>query len=243
MRYSHKVHIYRRRFHLAFTVSTLLLATVALFVAMHLLSVSPRILIFDLFASLYRVVIAYFISLLISIVLAILVTRNALVEDIFLPILDVLQSFPSFALLPIAILFLGSNDIAAIFFLVITIIWPVLFSIVSGVKNMRGDVGEAATVFGAKGAKKIRYFLLPALFPSIVTGSIIGWGEAWDAIVGAEIIGISTGIGAFLSTASKAGNARLLGFGIFALLFFVFFLNKLIWLPLLKKSTTYANEE
>ncbi|HSX19141.1 MAG TPA: ABC transporter permease subunit, partial [Candidatus Saccharimonadales bacterium] len=234
---------YRRRFQLALTIGISLFATIILFVFMHVLKVAPGILIFDLLASLYRVVIAYFISLFISVFLAILVTRNPLVEDIFLPILDVLQSFPSFAILPIATLWFGASSLTAIVFLVITIIWPVLFNIISGIKNMRGDTSEAATIFGAIGIKRIWHFLLPALFPAIVTGSIIGWGEAWDAIIGAEIIGISTGIGAFLSNASKAGNGKVLAFGIIALLFFVFFLNKLIWLPLLKKSTQFSNED
>lgn len=243
MRYSHPVHIYRRRFQLLITIVLSALATIVLFALMLKLNVSPKILVFDLLASTYRVVIAYVISLIISVVVAILVTRNPAIEDVFLPVLDVLQSFPSFALLPIAILWFGPNDIAAIFFLVITIIWPVLFSIVAGIKNLRGDLGEAAQVFGANGYRKFRYFLLPAIFPAIVAGSIIGWGEAWDAIVGAEIIGISTGIGAFLFTASKIGNGRVLGLGIFTLLFFVFFLNKIIWLPLLKKSTQFSNDD
>lgn len=243
MRYSHKVHIYRRRFQLGLTIGLSLIATIILFVFMHALSVSPKLLIADLLASLYRVGVAYFISLAISVVLALLVTRNTLIEDIFLPFLDVLQSFPSFAILPIATLWFGASSLTAIIFLVITIIWPLLFNIIAGIKNLRGDTAEAATIFGATGGKRIWNFLLPALFPAIITGSIIGWGEAWDAVVGAEIIGISTGIGAFLANASKAGNGKVLGFGIIALLFFVFFLNKLIWLPLLKKSTQYATEE
>ncbi len=207
------------------------------------MGVSPRLLAFDLLASTYRVVVAYLISLVAAVVIGFLVTRNTTVEDVFLPILDVLQSFPSFAILPIATLWFGASDLTAIVFLVITIIWPVLFSIVSGIKNLRGDMSEAAHVFGARGFGLVWNFLLPAIFPSIVTGSIIGWGEAWDAIIGAEIIGISTGIGAFLAISSRAGDGKTLALGIFTLLFFVFFLNKLIWLPLLKKSTQFATEE
>ena len=85
--------------------------------------------------------------------------------------------------------------------------------------------------------------MLPGVFPAIVTGSIIGWGEAWEAIVGAEILGISRGIGAFLNDASRTGDTRVLTLGIVFLLFFIFFLNKIIWLPLLKRSTMYSSEE
>lgn len=243
MRYSHKVHIYRRRLQLFLTLFLSAFAVAILLVFIRLVKIEIGTLVVDLLASTYRVVVAYLISLAISILIALVVTKNRTLEDILLPILDVLQSFPSFAILPIAILWFGANDLTAIFFLIITILWPVLFNIVAGIKNIRGDVGEAAFVFGARGIKRIRYFILPAVLPAIVTGSIIGWGEAWEAIVGAEILGISRGVGAFLSDASKAGQVQVLVVGIIALLFFIFFLNKLIWLPLLRRSTQFSTEE
>ena len=243
MRYSHKVHIYRRGSQLRFTLVTSILAVGLLLLFVRLSNVSLGTLFVDLLASTYRVVIAYLISLVISVLMALIVTRNRTFEDFLLPVLDVLQSFPSFAILPIAILWFGASDVTAILFLVITILWPVLFNVVAGVKNMRGDLGEAARVFGAGGIKKLKYYLLPGVFPAIVTGSIIGWGEAWEAIVGAEILGISRGIGAFLNDASRTGDTRVLTLGIVFLLFFIFFLNKIIWLPLLKRSTMYSSEE
>lgn len=242
MRYSHKVFIYKRRFHLVLTLFLSLLGVGALFIFIKLSQISVGTLVIDLLASTYRVVIAYLISLVLSIFLALFVTRSRLLEDILLPILDVLQSFPSFAILPIAILWFGASDVTAIVFLVITILWPILFNIIAGIKNIRGDISEAAVVFGASGFKKLRYFLMPAILPAAITGSIIGWGEAWEAIVGAEIIGISRGIGAFLNEASHAGQVKVLTIGIISLLFFVFFLNKLIWLPLLKRSTEFSTE-
>ncbi len=201
MRYSHKVHIYRRQAHLRLTILASLAVVALLIFFVKINHISLGNLFVDLLASAYRVSVAYVISFCLSVIIGLLVTRNRTIEDIFLPILDVLQSFPSFAILPIAILYFGASDFTAIFFLVITILWPVLFNVVGGIKSIRGDVGEAAQVFGARGAKKIWSFLLPAILPSIVTGSIIGWGEAWEAIVGAEIIGISRGIGAFLNDA------------------------------------------
>lgn len=243
MRYSHKVHIYKRKSQLRFTLVSSALAVGLLLMFVKLSNIPMGTLFIDLLASTYRVVIAYLISLVISVVMALVVTRNRTFEDFLLPILDVLQSFPSFAILPIAILWFGASDLTAIVFLVLTILWPVLFNVVAGVKNIRTDLGEAAQVFGAGGAKKLWYYLLPGVLPAIVTGSIIGWGEAWEAIVGAEILGISRGIGAFLNDASRTGNTRVLTLGIIFLLFFIFFLNKIIWLPLLKRSTMYSSEE
>lgn len=242
MRYTHLIRIYRRRFQLSLTLILSLLVFVLLILFARSAQIDLKTLILGLASSTYRVVIAYLISLIVGVLVALVVTKNQFLEDLLLPILDVAQSFPSFAILPIAILWFGATDFTAIFFLVITILWPVLFNVVAGVKNIRGDMAEAAEIFGAKGWKKLVHFLFPALLPAIVTGSIVGWGEAWEAIVGAEIIGITVGIGAFLAQASKAGEASVLTVGIGILLFFIFFLNKLIWLPLLKRATSYQTE-
>lgn len=113
MRYSHKVFIYRRRFQLLLTLFLSALAVAILLVFIRLVKIEIGTLVIDLLASTYRVVIAYLISLAISILLALVVTKNRILEDILLPILDVLQSFPSFAILPIAILWFGASSLTA----------------------------------------------------------------------------------------------------------------------------------
>jgi NitT/TauT family transport system permease protein len=158
-----------------------------------------------------------------------------------LPILDVLQSFPSFVLFPILIIALkNSPNIIIVSVLVITIIWPIVFAIISGIKGKRTDLEEAATIFGATGAKRFFNFTLPVLFPSIVTGSLVGWGEGWEFIIGAELlVHTRIGVGQYLGDISSAGKTQLLLFGILLLLFLLFIINKLIWLPLLHRSTRF----
>ena len=101
VRYSHKVFIYRRRFQLLATLVLSALTIAILLVFIKLADIPFRILLFDLLASTIRVVAAYLISLVLSIFLALVVTKNRVIEDLLLPILDVLQSFPSFAILQI----------------------------------------------------------------------------------------------------------------------------------------------
>jgi NitT/TauT family transport system permease protein len=195
-------------------------------------------------ASLARITVAYTIAVVIALVLALLITSHRLIENLFLPIFDVLQSFPSFALFPILVAALkNSPEIVIVSVLVITIIWPVLFGIITGIKNRREDLEEAATIFGAHGWKRLRYFRLPALFPALVSGSIVGWGEAWEFIIGAELlVHVNSGIGHYLGVLGDAHENRLLIFGILVLMLALFVLNKLIWLPLLHRSTRYQTE-
>ena len=192
--------------------------------------------------SFFRVIAAYLLSLFFAVPVGLLTVRSKALEAFLLPLLDLLQSFPSFAILPVAVLFFGPTSTTAIIFLFITIVWPILFNVVAGVKGIRRDLLEAAEIFGATGWKQLWYVQLPLLFPAIVTGSIVGWGEGWEAIVGAELIGISTGVGAYLYRVSNAGETKVLIAAMLLFLFLIFVLNKLIWLPLLKKATDYQTE-
>ncbi len=242
MRYgSHQLKIYRKRSHLVITFFVILLPLVFIAVFSRVAGVSTNEVYLDLAASFFRIVVAYVFASILAVLFGIFLGQGK-VGGFFLPLFDVLQSFPSFALLPLFTLWFGLGNIAAILFLIITIIWPILFSVVSSIHLVRKDLSEAAYIFGARGAKKFFSFTLPLTFPGFITGSIVGLGEGWDAIVGAEILGISPGIGNFLNTAAQHNNIPILAFGITALLLAVFSINKILLLPLLKKSHEYFHE-
>lgn len=193
--------------------------------------------------SLVRISIAYTIALIISCVLALVVTSNEKIENLMLPILDVFQSFPSFALFPVMVASIHSSEVIIISVLIVAIVWPILFTIIGGIKNRREDLEEAATIFGAAGFKRLIHFTLPELAPSIVTGSIVGWGEAWEFIIGAELlVNAKIGIGSYLGQLGNNQQNILLIFGILVLMILLFGINKLVWLPLLEKTTKYQSE-
>ena len=163
-------------------------------------------------------------------------------ESIIIPILDALQSFPAFAIFPLLIIWFGRSSIDVVIILILEMIWPMIFTILSGQKQIKKDVLEAAKIFGAKGLRSLFYVTLPLLFPAIITGSIVAWGEAWETIIAAEIIVNVQGVGNYLSVAGQNNQINVLTIGILLLLFVLFILNKYIWLPLLNISTRYQEE-
>jgi ABC-type nitrate/sulfonate/bicarbonate transport system permease component len=246
MRYSHILHKSRNKhtlFHWQSILTVFLILTAfTLFVGLSgAVKIDRTSFIIGLMASFSRVSIAYVIAFILSILISLIVVSNKIIEAILLPIFDVLQSFPSFILFPVLVFALNNQpNTVIIFVLVITMIWPLLFAIISGVKGRRNDLEEAATVFGAVGPKRFLAFTFPMLLPSIITGSIVSWGEGWEFIIGAELL-VSThfGVGKYLGFLADSKQNQPLFFGIFLLLFFLFILNKLIWLPLLHTSTKY----
>lgn len=235
------VRIYKRRIHILWTFLIVLLPFLFVFFGGVISTAQKISFVGDLLASTVRLFVAYTFSLFIAVILGITLSRGRL-GAVMLPIFDVLQSFPTFAMLPLAVSFFGPSETTVIIFLIITVVWPMLFAIISSQKLIKTAWEEAATIYGATGWKRILYFALPVAGPGIVTGSIVGLGEGWEAVVGAEIIvGIKThGLGGFFNGYSQSGHVVF--YGVMALLLFIFAMNHLLWLPLLERSHKMLTE-
>jgi sulfonate transport system permease protein len=105
-----------------------------------------------------------------------------------------LQSFPSIAWVPFAILLIGLNDFGILFVVVMSSIFSVMISTYSGIRNIPLIYIRAAKNMGANGMSLFRYVMIPAITPSLIIGLKQAWSFAWHALIGAEIL-ISASIG------------------------------------------------
>src|SRR3989344_4125217 len=129
----HRMKIYRSGLHLAATFLLVVAPFLFLLFFARIESLAVSNLFHDVFVSILRLVEAYLISVLLAWLLAISFYKGRL-SHVVLPIFDILQSFPAFAILPFAVYFLGKSDFTVILFLVLTMIWPILFSVLSSLK-------------------------------------------------------------------------------------------------------------
>ncbi|MFA6414958.1 MAG: ABC transporter permease subunit [Candidatus Paceibacterota bacterium] len=183
----------------------------------------------------YRLIVAYSIALVLGVTIALLVGWSPF-ADFFFPFFDILQNLPSFALIPIFIYVFGYTNQMIILFAVTSIIWPILFAVLTAIKSAHRDLSDAATIFGARGIERVFYYLAPLSFPAILTGSIVGIAIGWESVIGAEIIAHIAGFGSFISEASTSGVTEASVAGTIAILVIVFVINRLIWAPLLADS-------
>jgi ABC-type nitrate/sulfonate/bicarbonate transport system permease component len=188
-----------------------------------------------------RLVFAYLIALALGVSIALLVGWSPF-SEFFFPIFDVLQNLPSFALIPFFIYFFGYTSEMIIFFAVSSIVWPILFAVLTAIKSAHADLSDAATIFGARGFRRIRHYLAPLSLPAILTGSIVGIAIGWEAVIGAEIITNVAGYGAFIKAVDTAGISRVAVAGMLAILVIVFVINRLVWAPLLHESAKHYAE-
>lgn len=226
--------IYRSRLHVLSTIAILALPFLFFVYYSRLTSVSDTQLIADITVSGFRLLISFLIAAALGWLMAVLFYEGKR-AIIALPLFDVLQSFPTFAALPLGILVFGRSNTTVIIFLVFTIIWPLFFTILSSLKLSRHEWREAADIFGLRGWDYIRLYLIPVTIPGLITGSVIGLGEGWEALVATEmIVETQDGIGPFFQAFST--NPTVTALGIFGLLLLIFVINKLLWLPLLEWS-------
>jgi ABC-type nitrate/sulfonate/bicarbonate transport system permease component len=228
----HKNHIYRSRQHLYVTLLTILAPFVYLLLFAQFAKLATGQLFYDIGVSFVRLFIGYAIAAFLAWLLAIGFYRGKRAV-IALPFFDVLQSFPTFAALPVAVYFWGPSNVTTIFFLVMTVMWPILFSVLSSLKMIKHDWEEAVQIMGLKGWPYVRHYLLPVSLPGLITGSIVGLGEGWEALVATEmIVNMKNGLGPFFLGFST--NVQVTGFGILGFLIIIFSINKLLWLPLME---------
>lgn len=189
--------------------------------------------------SFIRLIISYIISVVLAWVIAITVYRGWR-ATVALPLFDVLQSLPTFAALPFAVLVWGKTNFTVIVFLTLTIIWPIFFSIVSALKRTNQEWRDVVIITNLSRWQYLVKFIWPISVPGIITGSIIGLGEGWEALVATEII-VNTpdGLGQFFQGVSNQPSITALG--ILGLLLLIFSFNKIVWLPLLEASHRNIN--
>ena len=225
--------IYASKWHILATLSFIVAPFIFLLVFAQFTPLTTEALFTDFASSMGRLFAAYIIAVLLAWVLALAFSTGKKAQ-VALPVFDVLQSFPTFALVPLAVLTFGATNSTVIFFLIITIIWPILFSTVNALKLIKKEYWEVADIYELTGTKRLRYFLVPASIPGIVTGSIIGLGEGWEALVATEIImQTQSGLGGFFERSSD--DMLITALGILLLMIIIFSVNRLIWTPVLAR--------
>ncbi len=103
---------------------------------------------------------------------------------------------PAIALLPLALLWFGLGAPSLIFVLIHAVLWPVSLNTHSGFLGVSDTLRMAGHNYGLKGIRFVVRILIPAAFPSILTGLKIGWAFAWRTLIAAELVfGVSSGSG------------------------------------------------
>lgn len=162
-------------------------------------------LLHGIYISMARLASGFAIAAAGGLVLGIFMARIPAVDQTIGSLVLGLQSIPSVAWVPLAILWFGLTDLGIVFVTAVGAIFAVTINTSSGVKNINPDYIEAARNMGAKGGKLITSVLIPAAFPYMISGFKQGWAFAWRGVIGAELLFSYLGLG-FLLNAGRQLN-------------------------------------
>jgi NitT/TauT family transport system permease protein len=149
-------------------------------------------------ASMKRLVVGYSLSLLIGIPLGLVLGRIRLLDNTLGTLILGLQALPSICWMPLAVLWFGLSEASMQFVVVMGAVMAVILAVRDGVKNIPRLYIRASRVLGATGWKGYLYVILPASLPALLTGAKLGWSFAWRALMAAELIYVSAGLGSTL---------------------------------------------
>jgi NitT/TauT family transport system permease protein len=150
-----------------------------------------------------------------------------------------LAAFPANLLFPVVVVLLVrwhlDPDIWLSPLMVFGTQWYILFNVIAGASGVPTELRYAAENLGLAGWLKWRRYLLPAVFPSFVTGAITASGGSWNASIVSEYVtwGDTTlqarGLGSYIAHMTAAGDFPRIALGIGVMCLFVMGLNHFVW--------------
>ena len=156
-------------------------------------------LIISIAMTMYRLVVGFATSIIIGVTIGLAMVKFPGFGKTMNSFAVGLQSFPSVAWVPFAILLIGLNDLGILFVVIMSSVFSVMMSTYSGISNISPIYIRAARNMGAKSFSLFRYVMIPAATPSLLIGIKQAWSFAWHALIGAEIlIAASVGLGHIL---------------------------------------------
>jgi len=189
-----------------------------------------------------RVVAALTIAALWTIPAGVAIGFNPKLARIVQPLAQIAASVPATALFPVLLLGLislgGGLGLGSILLMLLGTQWYILFNVIAGAMAIPSDLKEVAGVFHFGLVARWKTVILPGIFPYLVTGMVTASGGAWNASIIAEYFHLkgqvlsTFGLGAEISSATDAGNFRLLLLSTVVMAALVVCINRLVWRPL-----------
>jgi NitT/TauT family transport system permease protein len=138
----------------------------------------------------------YAAGLLLAGLLTAFATTTRVGADLLELLTSMFNPLPSIALLPIALIWFGLGDGSVIFVLIHAVLWSVALNTYAGFRGVSPTLRMVGQNYGLSMPAYIARILVPAAFPSILTGLKIGWAFAWRTLIAAELVfGVSSGSG------------------------------------------------
>jgi NitT/TauT family transport system permease protein len=157
-------------------------------------------------ASVYRVAVGFAIAAGIGIPLGLCIGWFSRGAQALNPLIQAMRPISPIAWIPLAVLWFGVQDSAAIFLIALASFFPIVTGTMTAVRAIPVVYVRSAQNFGLEGFELFRRVVFPASMPQIITSLRMALGIAWMVIVAAEMIAVDSGLGYLIMDARNANN-------------------------------------
>lgn len=168
-------------------------------------------------ASSVRVLGGFVIAACIAIPLAYVIYCSPTQEKRLQLTLEALRFIPPLSLVPLLILWLGIGEAPKLAIVILASFFPIYLNVFSGLKQIDRSYNELATILKLSRWEKFKHIEFPSSLPTILTGLRLGFGYSWRALVGAELIAASSGLGYLIGDSSELSRTDKVFVGIFCI--------------------------
>ncbi|MGH9784492.1 MAG: ABC transporter permease [Terriglobia bacterium] len=156
--------------------------------------------------SLLRVGAGYMSAVAGGIPLGLLLGRYPAAAAAVNPVIQMLRPISPLAWIPLAIVWFGATDLAAVFLIFLASLFPIVVSTMNGARNVPPMLLQAGQNFGLPPVALLRRVVFPAALPQMLVGLRIALGIAWLVMVAAEMIAVTSGLGYLIIDSRNAGQ-------------------------------------
>jgi NitT/TauT family transport system permease protein len=192
--------------------------------------------------TLLRVIVLIALATLIWVPVGVWIGLRPKLAERIQPLAQFLAAFPANLAFPVFVVIIVRYGLNANVWLSPLMIlgtqWYILFNVIAGASAFPTDLREAAGSFHLKGWRWWVKVILPGIFPYYITGAITASGGSWNASIVAEVASwgdthlTAAGLGAYIATATEAGDFPRVVLGISVMCILVTLFNRLLWRPL-----------
>lgn len=185
--------------------------------------------------SLWRVAKGFLLSCLFGFILAGLTHCSKLIDHLLSAPLALFRMIPPLAMIPLLILWLGIGDSIQLAIIILASIFPIYLNTQAGLKRVDFRYQELAISLHLSRLRYTLMVVIPSAIPSIVTGIRLGFGYSWRALIGAELIAASSGLGYLIIDAQEMQRTDVVMVGILTIGLIGWLLDTLFY-ALLKRT-------
>jgi NitT/TauT family transport system permease protein len=221
------------------------------------ISLSPAALPKYALFSVLRIVAAYLISFVFTLVYGYTAAYNRRAEKFMVPLLDTLQSIPVLSFLPpvmIAMVALFPSrqlgvELGSILLIFTGQVWNMTFSFYSSLKTIPTEMREAAIAYRLSWWQRFWQLELPQAAIGLIWNSMMSVAGGWFFLMACEMFVLGSrdfrlpGLGSYLQTAANAGNTRAILWGVMTMIGTIILLDQIVWRPVIAWATKFKMEQ